>query len=299
MDPAMIGACIDVGSNTTRLLVAEPVDGRLRELLRQRAFTRLGKGLSVGDRISNKKIAEVADVVATQMRLAEELGAHSIRAVGTAAIRDAGNQDQLVEAVQRASGVGIEVLTEEEEARLAFIGATRALERAPEGELAVVDVGGASSEVALGTMEGGVRWSASFRVGSGMLADAYLHSDPPGVFELERLRQHVGGVFEGFQVSTPDLGIAVGGTSTSLRRLVGGMLEHETLERALRILATTPSEEVAVKFELEAERVRLLPAGMLLLEEFSDLLGVPLLIGKGGLREGVIFEMWTADDAGS
>ena len=70
----MICGCIDIGSNTTRLLVAEPADGRLRELLRQRAFTRIGKGLLPDDTIPAKKIREVAEVVATQVRLARELG---------------------------------------------------------------------------------------------------------------------------------------------------------------------------------------------------------------------------------
>ena len=294
----MVCACIDIGSNTTRLLVAEPVDGRLRELLRQRAFTRIGKGLKSDDRISSKKIAEVAEVVATQVRLAEELGTESIRAVATAAIREAANQDELVDAIHEVSGVDVHVLSDEDEARLSFLGATKALERAPAGEVAVVDVGGASTEVAYGTQAGGVRWSASFRVGSGFLADSYLNSDPPSADELHNVREHVGGAFEGFDLTTPELAIAVGGSATSLRRLVGAMLEHETLERGIRILASTPIDEVASQFELEPERVRLLPGGMLIFEEVSDRLGVPLLIGRAGLREGVILDLLSVSEAG-
>jgi exopolyphosphatase / guanosine-5'-triphosphate,3'-diphosphate pyrophosphatase len=294
----MVCACIDIGSNTTRLLVAEPVEGRLRELLRQRAFTRIGKGLKSDDRISPKKIAEVAEVVATQVRLAEELGTESIRAVATAAIREAANQDELVDAIHDASGVEVHVLSDEDEARLSFLGATRALERAPAGEVAVVDVGGASTEIAYGTQSGGVRWSASFRVGSGFLADSYLYSDPPSAEELHNVREHVGGAFEGFDLATPELAIAVGGSATSLRRLVGAMLEHETLERGIRILASTPVDEVASQFELEPERVRLLPGGMLIFEEISDKLEVPLLIGRAGLREGVILDLLSVRGAG-
>jgi exopolyphosphatase/guanosine-5'-triphosphate,3'-diphosphate pyrophosphatase len=286
----VICACIDIGSNTTRLLVAEPANGRLRELLRQRAFTRVGKNLKDDDRISPKKISEVAEVVATQVRVAQELGAEVIRAVATAAIREASNQEDALDAIRLAAGVDVELLDDDEEARLSFVGATRALERAPEGDVVVVDVGGSSSEIALGTVAEGVRWTASFRVGSGQLADAYLHCDPPSVQELTHVRRHVGGAFEGLALASPELAIAVGGTSTSLRRLVGAMLEHETLERGLRILAGTTIAEVASQFELEPERVRLLPAGMLILEQVSDLLRSPLLIGKGGLREGVILE---------
>jgi len=291
----MICGCIDIGSNTTRLLVAEPADGRLRELLRQRAFTRIAKGLRRDDRIPPKKIAEVVEVVGTQVRLARELGTETIRAVATAAIREASNQDEFTRAIAKSCGLEVEVLSDEEEARFAFVGATSALDHPPDGDIAVIDVGGSSSEVAIGTIGAGVRASSSFRIGSGFLADSYLHSDPPTVEELQRVRSHVGGVFEGFSLPTPELAVAVGGSSTSLRRLVGGVLDHETLERGLRILATTPSDEVARAFEMEPERVRLLPGGMLVLEEISDRLGRPLMIGRGGLREGVILELLAAE----
>jgi exopolyphosphatase/guanosine-5'-triphosphate,3'-diphosphate pyrophosphatase len=287
----VICACIDIGSNTTRLLVAEPADGRVRELLRQRAFTRIGKGLQRDDTIPGEKIEEVVDVVATQVRVARELGSETIRAVATAAIREASNQDELTGAIAQRTGLDVVVLTDEEEARLAFVGATTALDHPPDGDIAVIDVGGASSEIAIGTIAGGVRATSSFRVGSGVLADAYLHGDPPAVSELEHLRAHVGGTFEGFELPTPDLAVAVGGSASGLRRLVGTVLDHESLERALRILATTASEHVARATELEPERVRLLPAGLLILEEISDRLGRRLNVGRGGLREGVIVDM--------
>src|SRR5580692_5358306 len=188
----MICGCIDIGSNTTRLLVAEPADGRLRELLRQRAFTRIAKGLRRDDRIPSKKIAEVVEVVGTQVRLARELGTETIRAVATAAIREASNQDEFTRAI--AKSCGVEVLSDEEEARFAFVGATSALDHPPDGDIAVIDVGGSSSEVAIGTIAAGVRASSSFRIGSGFLADSYLHSDPPTIEELARVRSHVGGV---------------------------------------------------------------------------------------------------------
>jgi exopolyphosphatase / guanosine-5'-triphosphate,3'-diphosphate pyrophosphatase len=284
-------ACIDIGSNTTRLLVAEPADGQLREVMQQRAFTRLGKGLRRNEAIPARKLAEVAMVVGTQVRLAEELGAGELRAVATAAIRRAANGDRLCEVVREASGVEVEILDGDEEARLAFVGATKTLGHPVEGEVAVADVGGGSSELALGTVAEGVRWSASFRVGSGFLADSYLHSDPPSIDELDAVRHHAAGTFEGLELPAPSFGVAVGGSATSLRRLVGASLEHETLERGVRFLATTPIAEVARRFELEPERVRLLPAGILILEAISDRLGCALQIGRGGLREGVILEM--------
>jgi len=287
----MVCACIDIGSNTTRLLVASPRNGGLRELCQQRAFTRIGRSLRDDGHIAEPKIDEVAEVVATQARTAEQLGARALKAVATAAIREAGNRDDLVAAVRSRCGVDVEVLTDGEEARLAFVGATRALTEPAAGAVAVVDVGGGSSELAIGTVDGGMTWSASLRLGSGSLADAYLRSDPPAAGELDRVRQHVAGAFEGLRIPEAGLAVAVGGSATSLRRLVGALLEPETLERGLRVLATSPVADVARTYELDPERVKLLPAGMLLLEEASTRMGLPLQIARGGLREGVILEM--------
>jgi exopolyphosphatase / guanosine-5'-triphosphate,3'-diphosphate pyrophosphatase len=287
----LICACIDIGSNTTRLLVADAGEGRLRELVTQRAFTRIGKSLSNGAVIPPEKIAETAEVVRTQAAVAAEVGAENIVAVATAAIRTARNRDELVDAVQEAGGMELSVLSGEEEARLSFVGATRTLLERPEGTVAVIDVGGGSSEIAIGLADGEMTWSESFRIGSGFLADAYLRSDPPSADELEKLRRHVDGTFEGLEPPPATSAVAVGGTATSLRRLVGAELEHETLERGIRVLSSTPIGEIAERFELDAERVRLLPAGILILEAISDLLSLPLRIARGGLREGILLEL--------
>jgi exopolyphosphatase/guanosine-5'-triphosphate,3'-diphosphate pyrophosphatase len=280
-------ACIDIGSNTTRLLVAEPGAGSLHEVLTQRAFTRL-RGYD--GPIPREKVAEVAETVASQVRMARECGAQEIRAVATAAIRSAANREELCAAIRAASGVEVAVLSGEDEARLAFAGATHTLRHRPAGRVAVVDVGGGSTELVSGTLEGGVDWSASFRVGSGFLTDHYVRSDPPAAAELERVRRHVAGVFEGLEPPLVEAAYAVGGSATSLRRLIGAVLDHETLGRGVRVLSAGPSAEVARRFELHAERARVLPAGMLLLDAASAVLGAPLQIAGGGLREGVILE---------
>jgi exopolyphosphatase/guanosine-5'-triphosphate,3'-diphosphate pyrophosphatase len=288
----LICACIDIGSNTTRLLVADAEDGRLRELVTQRAFTRIGRSLgNNGGSIPPEKIAETADVVRTQTTVAREVGAEEIVAVATAAIRHAANRDELVAAVEDAGGMPLTVLSDEEEARLSFVGATRTLLQPADGTIAVIDVGGGSTELAVGEPDGSMAWSASFRIGSGFLADSYLRSDPPSIDELEKVRRHVVGTFEGLDPPPADSAVAVGGTATSLRRLVGAELSHETLERGIRVLSLTPIDEVARRFELDTERVRLLPAGILVLEALSDVLQLPLRIARGGLREGVLLEL--------
>ncbi len=287
----MICGCIDIGSNTTRLLVAEAAAGSLRELMTDRAFTRIGRAASKDGAIPRAKIEETVEVVLRQARAARELGATQIVAVATAAIRSASNREELCAAVEEAIGQPLEILTGGEEARLSFVGAARTLTTPATGTMAVVDVGGGSTEIAVGAPDGSVDWSESFRIGSGFLADAYLRSDPPSVAELSAVREHVAGAFEGLETPAAETAVAVGGTATSLRRLVGAELSHETLERGVRVLSSTHIARVAQRFELDPERVRLLPAGILVLAAVSDRLGLPLRIARGGLREGVILEL--------
>jgi exopolyphosphatase/guanosine-5'-triphosphate,3'-diphosphate pyrophosphatase len=287
----MLCAAIDVGSNTTRVLVAEPQEGQLRKVMEQRAYTRIDRKAKRNGAIRDEKIAQLADVVATQVRLAQELGAEAIRVVATAAIREADNRSRVVGEITRVSGLPVAVLSEEEEGRLAFVGATKTLGHPVDGDVAVVDVGGGSSEIVIGRVPEGMRWVRSFKVGSGSLSDDFLANDPPSAAEIRAMRDHIAGLFAEVEVPEPAQAVAVGGSATSLRTLVGAVLEYETLERAVRVLAGSPIAEVAKRFELDPVRVRILPAGVLLLEKLSELLGRPLQIGKGGLREGIILDL--------
>ena len=295
----MLCGAIDIGSNTTRVLVAEPVDGQLKKVMEQRAYTRINKAIGDDGAIVAEKIEEVVEVVATQVRLARELGAETIRAVATAAVREAGNGEAVAARIAKDSGVPVEILSEEEEGRLAFIGATKTLGHPVDGKVGVVDVGGGSTEVVLGTVSGGVEEVRSWKVGSGALADELISSDPPSAAEIRKIRERIDAIFEGVEIDPPSQAVAVGGSATSLRRLVGAVLEYETLERGVRVLAGEPATDVARRFELDPERVRILTTGVLLLEKVSELLGQPLQIGKGGLREGVILDLLNGNANGA
>jgi exopolyphosphatase/guanosine-5'-triphosphate,3'-diphosphate pyrophosphatase len=295
----MLCAAIDIGSNTTRVLVAEPVDGQLKKVMEQRAYTRINKAIDEDGKILPEKIDEVAEVVATQVRLARELGAETIRAVATAAVREAANAEKAAKAIGAAAGVEVDILGEEEEGRLSFIGATKTLGHPVEGKVGVVDVGGGSTEVILGTVPGGAREGRSWKVGSGVLADELIASDPPSAAEIRKVRDRIDDLFAEVEIDHPGQAVAVGGSATSLRRLVGAVLEYETLERGIRVLCGDPAAEVARRFELDPERVRILATGVLLLEKLSELLGQPLQIGKGGLREGVVLDLLNGSANGS
>jgi exopolyphosphatase / guanosine-5'-triphosphate,3'-diphosphate pyrophosphatase len=297
--PVTLCAAIDIGSNTTRVLVAEPDDGQLRKVMEQRAYTRIGKALDKDGAISREKIEEVSEVVASQLRLARESGAEEIRAVATAAVREASNCEEVAEAVGVAAGIPIDVLSEQEEGRLSFIGATKTLGHPVEGRIGVVDVGGGSTEIILGSVRDGAEEVRSWPVGSGALADELIASDPPSAAEIRKVRDRIDDLFEGVEMEHPEQAVAVGGSATSLRRLVGAVLEYETLERGIRVLSGDPAADVARRFELDPRRVRILPTGVLLLEKLSELLGQPLQIGKGGLREGVILDLLNGSANGS
>lgn len=287
----MLCAAIDIGSNTTRVLVGEAVDGQLKKVMEQRAYTRISKAVDAEGAILPQKIDEVGDLVATQVRLARELGAREIRAVATAAVREAINGPAVAAAIGAAAGVDVDILSGEEEGRLSFIGATKGLGHPVDGPIGVVDVGGGSTEVILGTVPDGVEEVRSWHIGSGVLADELISGDPPSAAEIRRVRDHIEDFFAGVEIPHPEQAVAVGGSATSLRRLVGAVLEYETLERAIRVLSSEAAVEVARRFELDPRRVRILTTGVLLLEKVSELLGQPLQIGKGGLREGIILDL--------
>jgi exopolyphosphatase/guanosine-5'-triphosphate,3'-diphosphate pyrophosphatase len=287
--PERLG-CIDIGSNTTRLLVADRVGGRLSWIHQERAFTRIAREFLADGRLGAEKVAEVVEVVRGQLRSAQEHGVAQVQLVATAAIRGAANGEELVAAIREATGLPVTVLSDREEARLAFVGVAGTLEPPPEGELGVVDVGGGSSELAVGTIPDRVRWWASLPVGSAILSGPGDCADPPTPEELDRLRARIAATLSHLDVPRPATAVAAGGSATSLGRLVGPVLDRATLRRALAFVTVAPAVEAAARFGIDPERARLLPAGLLILEAAAEAFGVPLRVGRGGIREGVLLE---------
>lgn len=283
-------ACIDIGSNTTRLLVADCSDGRLTEVHQERAFTRIGRAVTRQGLIHDEKIAEVALVVARQLWLAGELGVHDVDVVATASVRRAANAEMLIAAVADTCGQTVTVLSEHEEARLAFIGAVGMLPEPPPGELAVIDVGGGSTELALGQAPDRVSWSVSLPIGSGVIADRHFVSDPPSPAQLDAARAEVEAALADVTFPAASVAVAVGGSATSLRLLAGARLDGAALERSLKALCRAPAAEVAGDTGLDPQRIHLLPAGLLILAGAGRRLEVTPQVGCGGIREGLLLQ---------
>lgn len=307
-------ACIDIGSNTTRLLVADCVGSDLHPCRQERAFTQIGRSLDESGAIPEAKLSEVVATVRDQLAIAQELGAEQIQCVATAGVRRASNGHALVKLIAGACrGLETRILTGAEEARLAFTGAAWA-GGAVSGTLAVVDAGGGSCELAVGEAPQRVRWWVSVPIGSSDVTARWLCSDPPTSAELVQAREQIQASFATVHPRPAGRVIAVGGSATSLRTVAtgGGAASARTADSAGRPASSPPCAEATVdapafkhllatvaqldstalaqRFEIDMQRARLLAGGLLILDTVSELFGAPLELGRGGLREGLLLE---------
>jgi exopolyphosphatase/guanosine-5'-triphosphate,3'-diphosphate pyrophosphatase len=149
-------------------------------------------------------------------------------------------------------------------------------------------VGGGSCELAVGTSVEGVTWWATLPLGSSDLAHDFLSGDPPSAGDVEQARERLRETLTGLAPPPSITAVAVG--ANSLGRLVGPVLDADVLGASLRLLLSSSRSDLVALLGLDLERLRLLPAGLLILEAVSKLVGAPLQIVSGGLREGVLLE---------
>ncbi|HEY2741087.1 MAG TPA: hypothetical protein VGI69_02770 [Gaiellaceae bacterium] len=268
---------IDVGSNTTRLLVASAAADGLDPLETEKLRLSLGEEIERHGVVSDVHVAAAAKAVAEMARAARRERVDSLDVFLTAPGRQAGNSAELVAALSRAAGVQARVLTKEEEGTLAYRGAVLTASIALPQRIAVCDIGGASTEIAVGSPGRDPDWVESVDLGSVRLTaraadmhseaeDALAHLDPPLV----------------------EAALAVGGSARAARRLVGAELGESELAEALQIVETTAPREVARRFGVDRARAEILPAGVILLAEVQRKLAVTLHVCSGGIREGAV-----------
>ena len=210
-------AVVDMGTNSTRLLVAEIEDGRVRELERRSRVTRLGRGVDLSGQLGADAIEEVCAVVGEYIQVYKELGVEQVIAIATSAVRDASNADAFVAELRERFMLDARILDGSEEARLTYRGAT--WDRPPALDTLVVDIGGGSTELIVGT-RAEVESFASLQCGTVRHTERYLTTDPPAASALEDLAADVRSVIDAELPadSRPlaEAGIAVAGTPTSL-----------------------------------------------------------------------------------
>ncbi|HXF73610.1 MAG TPA: DUF501 domain-containing protein, partial [Actinomycetota bacterium] len=251
-------AAIDQGTNSIRLLVAEPLeDGGYGELARDMVITRLGEGVDATGRLDPAALERTVEVLARYCRRARALHAWRIRVAATAAVREAGNREAFEAAVRTHAGAPLEVVSGEREAALSFLGATWRLE-APAPFL-VLDIGGGSTELVLGRDR--PLASASVRIGSVRLTERHVRHDPPTPEELGAIEADVDRALDEAEWAVPlreaRTLVAVAGTATTVQALALGLpfydpeaihrswLAREDAERVLLDLARMTTAERA------------------------------------------------------
>ncbi|HET6636955.1 MAG TPA: Ppx/GppA phosphatase family protein [Streptomyces sp.] len=295
---------LDVGSNTVHLLVVDAHPGaRPLPAYSHKAELRLAELLDADGAISPGGVDRLADTVREARDVAEDKGVEDVLPFATSAVREAANAEEVLARVAKETGVSLEVLSGEDEARLTFLAARRWFGWSA-GRLLVLDIGGGSLEIAFGLDEEPDA-AVSLPLGAGRLTSAWLPGDPPGADDVRALRRHVRtevartvGEFSRF--GPPDHVVATSKTFKQLARLAGAArsaeglyvlrtLERRSLEEWVPKLAAMPAEERAGLPGVSEGRARQLLAGALVAEGAMDVFGVDELeICPWALREGVI-----------
>lgn len=282
----MRAAVVDVGANTLRLVVAERRGSGLRVVHEERERLALGEAIEVSGAIPAAKLQELRAVARAQVEQARAQGCDAIEILVTSPGRQARNPGALRSALE-ATGAAVRLLSGEEEALLAYVGAVEAAGTLPQS-VAVCDVGGGSTQVVVGTRAGGPAWFRSFDVGSLRLTSRMLVDDPPGWNALHEAGLVVERSLQALHPPLPHAALAAGGSARALRKLVGARLGPEELAAAFELLEETPSAKIAERYGLTRARARTLAAGALILYEIQRRLGLELVVSRAGLREGAL-----------
>ena len=278
-------ASVDLGTNSTRLLVTDLDDGRLDDVVRRQKVTRLGEGVDERKRLLPAPIARARNVLVDFRREIEDLGAERTLLVATSAVRDAENGEAFLGEIEWSYGFATRLLSGDEEAQLTFRGA--AVGRDLAEETLLVDIGGGSTEFVVGGPDG-LRFHESVDFGSVRLTERFLHTDPPTADELdacvhaarELLAERIPGDLR------PRTAIGVAGTITSIAALDRGLEDYDPeqvhghrLSRAgiaaqFDRLAALPLAERRQVPALDPDRAPVIVAGALILQEALQRFGL-------------------------
>ena len=283
-------AAVDLGTNSTRLLVADVDDGRVEEVARHSQITRLGEGVDERRKLLPLPVARVRNVLSEYRREAERLGAERVLTIGTSAVRDAENGEAFLGEIEWSYGFTTRLLSGEEEAQLTRRGVANG--RAVGDETLVLDVGGGSTELIT------ARERVSLDLGCVRLTERHLHSDPPVREELDEAAR---AVREALPDWSPRDAIGVAGTVTTLaalelgeydpERIHGYRISRESVDRQLERLASLPLAERRELPGLEPERAPVIVAGALIVNEVLGRYGLDALeASERDLLHGVALE---------
>ena len=273
---------VDVGSNTIRLLVARVDAGTLDVLDKGRVRLALGREIEQSGSVSQTSVATAAKAVARLCAVARSHRVHALDVFLTAPGRQSENAGELVAAVRRAARHDVRVLSKEEEGMLAYRGAVATVGAPLPAAVAVCDVGGASTEIAVGDPRATPSWIESVDLGSVRLSAR--------VRDLGAARSEAAAALSGLMPPHVECALAVGGSARAARRLVGPWLGEDELAEALRIVGSNDPRAISRTFGVHRTRAEILPAGVALLAEVQRMLEAPLHVCDGGIREGAVLQ---------
>ena len=275
-------AVVDIGTNSTRLLVADvSADGDVAELERQSTVTRLGQGVDASGALAPEAVQRVFSTLERYRQMIDEHGASETMAVLTSAVRDASNGAEFTARVREDFGLDARTLSGDEEAQLSFLGATSSRDPAALSPVVVIDIGGGSTEFVVGS-RGEVAFFVSTQAGSVRQGERFVRSDPPARDELAALADEVRGIFRAVPAdvrASVRAGVAVAGTATQLAaidqalepydpaRVHGYRLDQAACERMLAQLAQLPEAERGEVAGLDPARAPTIVAGAVLMLE--------------------------------
>jgi exopolyphosphatase/guanosine-5'-triphosphate,3'-diphosphate pyrophosphatase len=271
-------ASIDMGTNSTRLLVADVDSGGVEPIRKESRVTRLGRGVEITGKLSTDAIERVADTVRDYAEEARRLGAEEVTAFATSAVRDAGNGDAFIAELRERLSMQARVLAGSEEAHLTYRGALSA--HKVHGETLVVDIGGGSTELIVGSGEE-PSFHTSLQLGVVRHSERHVHADPPRTDEMEALAEDVGGTIEAELAAHPGLraerAIAVAGTPATLaaidlgldhldaERVEGHHLSLRKVQQSCSLLASASLEERCRIRGVDRDRAPTIVAGVVIL----------------------------------
>lgn len=296
-------AAFDCGTNSLRLLIADldPSTGEAVEHVREMRIVRLGQGVDRTGRISAESMERAFVALDEFAVLVEQHAPEVIRFCATSAARDAENAAEFTEAVRTRIGVDVEIIAGDVEARASYDGATRAL---TDGEppFLVLDIGGGSTELVLGTADGAVSTAHSLDIGSVRLTERHLRDDPPTAEQVAAVRADVDAALDGCRVDPSVAGTVVGvaGTVTTVAAGVLGLAAYErdrvhlavldrtaVLDTIGSLVAMTVAERRALGY-MHPGRADVIGAGALILERIILRSGVgTVTVSESDILDGI------------
>ncbi len=305
-------AAIDVGSNSIRLVIAEAdPDGSYRLLDDERELVRLGQGMDSNKRLSAEAMERAAVTLASMRAIADGYGVCALRAVGTSAVRDAANQREFLDLVRRRAGVDLEVISGEDEARLAHMSVAHRFDLS-HGPTAVVDIGGGSTEIII-SADGVIDQIHTLPLGAVRLTGKFGGADKCATSRYREMRRHIDDAIRqavGALPMSPPMVIGTGGTFTTLANLdiqrlrmgryagapmpsvQGYELHRSTVRHTLDLLRKTPVRARMRMAGLPSDRADIIVAGVAIIERVMKHLGANRLrIHDRGVRDGLLLTM--------